>query len=558
MDPRSHPSRPPSTSLPQGSTPLSSTPVSSMPMPHYPMQPQYPVSQPHTLPPLQPHHTQSPAPHPYMGQPYRPDLSRFPASTHDVYGASTAPIMPHTTVGSQPPSFLSHPNQPPQGHPSQSYPPPPSVLPPASTAQTYPQPIAPAPPRDRRDFNGIPSGAFSYSDGKSWGMGPDVNGANGSPYGPKDQPRTQVVGSQGRRGILPSVPGRATPVTNGVNGAAKSTTIPAKDADGKFPCPHCNKTYLHAKHLKRHLLRREFLLFFTPLPCQKILLSLDWCFSSAFVFVRDFTANDASNLDTGDRPYMCVLCKDTFSRSDILKRHFQKCSIRRGNPTGATHLSHPQAHLKRSQQQAAAAAAAANPAKPIQDEVSNSVPGTNGVMGAQFGDGAVNGNGMAHGRPGYQDQQPLGFTMSPVNGMSRGPGDHAYADQASARASWMAAPKQNPYLMQPGADAHGQQLSVDRPLEQVKSLVIPDPKHPVMPGPHSNQPGVDWTSMFQHGADNGYMNPVFPHSMAAGQEPIHAPVDADRKYYPATTAGGPESGMNGLYLASTTLSGDGK
>jgi hypothetical protein len=104
----------------------------------------------------------------------------------------------------------------------------------------------------------MPSGAFSYSDTKSWGMTPDVNGANGSPYGPpKDQPRTQVVGSQGRRGILPSVPGRATPVTNGVNGSAKSTTIPAKDADGKFPCPHCNKTYLHAKHLKRHLLRRK-------------------------------------------------------------------------------------------------------------------------------------------------------------------------------------------------------------------------------------------------------------------------------------------------------------
>lgn len=72
-----------------------------MPMPQYSMQPQYPVSQPHTLPPLQPHHTQSPAPHPYMSQPYRPDLSRFPASTHDVYGASTAPIMPHTTVSTQ-------------------------------------------------------------------------------------------------------------------------------------------------------------------------------------------------------------------------------------------------------------------------------------------------------------------------------------------------------------------------------------------------------------------------------------------------------------------------
>jgi hypothetical protein len=227
-------------------------------MPQYSMQPQYPVSQPHTLPPLQPHHPQSPAPHHYMGQPYRPDLSRYPASTHDVYGASTAPMMPHTTVGSLPPSsLLNLPNPQTQAH-QQYPPPPPSVLPPASTAQSYPQPIAPAPPRDRRpDFNGLPSGAFSYSDGKGWGMTPDVNGANGSPYA-KEQPRTQVVGSQGRRGILPSVPGRATPVTNGVNGTAKSTTIPAKDADGKFPCPHCNKTYLHAKHLKRHLLRREF------------------------------------------------------------------------------------------------------------------------------------------------------------------------------------------------------------------------------------------------------------------------------------------------------------
>ncbi|KAJ5839089.1 uncharacterized protein N7525_004277 [Penicillium rubens] len=463
MDPRSHPSRPPSTSLPPGSTPMSSTPISSMHMPQYSMQPQYPVSQPHTLPPLQPHHPQSPAPHHYMGQPYRPDLSRYPPSTHDVYGASQAPMMPHTTA-------------------HQQYPPPPSVLPPASSAQSYPQPIAPAPPRDRRpDFNGLPSGAFSYSDGKGWGMTPDVNGANGSPYA-KEPPRTQVVGSQGRRGILPSVPGRATPVSNGVNGTAKSTTIPAKDADGKFPCPHCNKTYLHAKHLKRHLLRH-----------------------------------------TGDRPYMCVLCKDTFSRSDILKRHFQKCSIRRGNPTGATHLSHPQAHLKRSQQQAAAAAAA-NPPKPLQDEVSNPVPHSNGVMGTQF-DGAVNGNGMATGRPGYTEQQPLGFTMQSVNGMNRGPGDDAFsAGQAHARASWMAGPKQNPYLMQPGVDAHGQQLTVDRPLEQ-------------------------------HGSSDGYINPVFPHSMAAGQEPIHAPVDHDRKFYPAST--GPESGMNGLYLASTTLSGDG-
>ncbi|KAI1840205.1 hypothetical protein JX266_013606 [Neoarthrinium moseri] len=67
-----------------------------------------------------------------------------------------------------------------------------------------------------------------------------------------DQP-THVVGSQGRRGILPSAPGRPAAPTG--PGAGKNTVIPQKDADGKFPCPHCTKTYLHAKHLKRHLLR---------------------------------------------------------------------------------------------------------------------------------------------------------------------------------------------------------------------------------------------------------------------------------------------------------------
>lgn len=233
-------------------------------MHQYTMQPHYPVSQPHTLPPLQPQHSQSPAPHSYMGQPYRPDLSRYPTpSTHDVYAPSTAPMMPHSSVGSLPPSsFLSHPSPQPSSQPPQHYPPPPpGVLPPASSAQSYPQPIAPAPPRDRRsDYSGLPSGAFSYSDSKptTWVNADPVAGANGaSPYS-KEAPRTQVVGSQGRRGILPSVPGRATPVANGVNGSAKNTTIPAKDADGKFPCPHCNKTYLHAKHLKRHLLRREY------------------------------------------------------------------------------------------------------------------------------------------------------------------------------------------------------------------------------------------------------------------------------------------------------------
>ncbi|KAI9804492.1 MAG: hypothetical protein M1825_001391 [Sarcosagium campestre] len=111
---------------------------------------------------------------------------------------------------------------------------------------------------------------------------------------------------QGRRGVLPSAPGRVAAPAKGTKGAKNAPPQPLRNADGYFPCPYCTKTYKHAKHLKRHHLRH-----------------------------------------TGDRPYMCALCKEDFSRSDILKRHFAKCSLRRGNPDGVGHLTHAQPHLKK-------------------------------------------------------------------------------------------------------------------------------------------------------------------------------------------------------------------
>lgn len=69
-----------------------------------------------------------------------------------------------------------------------------------------------------------------------------------------ESPPTHVVGSQGRRGVLPATPGR--PAVGSTTAPGKGV-IPPKDEDGKYPCPHCTKTYLHAKHLKRHLLRRK-------------------------------------------------------------------------------------------------------------------------------------------------------------------------------------------------------------------------------------------------------------------------------------------------------------
>jgi hypothetical protein len=130
-----------------------------------------------------------------------------------------------------------------------------SMLPQSSTAMSQPQAIAPAPSGGKmpQQLRPMPANGMHLQ--------PSMN----SPYGPnsmlsqpgmmlEEQP-THVVGSQGRRGILPSAPGRQ-PVGPST-GSAKGALIPQKDAEGKFPCPHCTKTYLHAKHLKRHLLRRK-------------------------------------------------------------------------------------------------------------------------------------------------------------------------------------------------------------------------------------------------------------------------------------------------------------
>ena len=86
-------------------------------------------------------------------------------------------------------------------------------------------------------------------------LGEHISSTTLALQGDREQLPTHVVGSQGRRGILPSTVGRPAAVPPTAN--QKAGNLPAKDAEGKFPCPHCNKTYLHAKHLKRHLLRRE-------------------------------------------------------------------------------------------------------------------------------------------------------------------------------------------------------------------------------------------------------------------------------------------------------------
>lgn len=61
-----------------------------------------------------------------------------------------------------------------------------------------------------------------------------------------------------------------------------------KNAQGKYQCQMCEKSYTHGKHLKRHMLRH-----------------------------------------TGQKPYGCEWCLSRFSRPDIRKRHVLNCKVKK-------------------------------------------------------------------------------------------------------------------------------------------------------------------------------------------------------------------------------------
>ena len=262
--------------LPNGSanainTTVASYPSSSAVTAHHPQHhpqhhPHHPHQQssgaPQSLPPLQPSN-------PVMQQgPYGsyPHTPRTPATPNTPSSTSTMASYPPPPSQNAPGRGATYPIMGNNTYPAQPYPgASSSMLPQTTTAASHPQPIAPAPsPAGGRGppvLRPMPAGGVMTQPGMNspYGQSPLMPQTSMMPEG--EQP-THVVGSQGRRGILPSAPGR--PAAPAAGSAQAKNQIPQKDADGKFPCPHCTKTYLHAKHLKRHLLRRKCSPLFFP------------------------------------------------------------------------------------------------------------------------------------------------------------------------------------------------------------------------------------------------------------------------------------------------------
>ncbi|KAK9368012.1 hypothetical protein V1509DRAFT_625091 [Lipomyces kononenkoae] len=143
-------------------------------------------------------------------------------------------------------------------------------------------------------FRPQPSSSVTSEPSPSSSSSPSATGnGGGGPrlVNPKRAQQASASASATRRPALTS--SRSAPAV-----AQCAAAGPTKNAAGKFQCTECTRSYLHAKHLKRHMLRH-----------------------------------------TGDRPYKCSLCSDSFCRSDILKRHFEKCQHRRANAAKAAAAS---------------------------------------------------------------------------------------------------------------------------------------------------------------------------------------------------------------------------
>jgi hypothetical protein len=290
---------------------------------------------------------------------------------------------------------------------------------------------------------------------------------------------THVVGSQGRRGILPSAPGR---VAVSANASGRNAVVPTKDADGKYPCQHCDKTYLHAKHLKRHLLRRKLLE-------TSITMAL---------------ANSAHQTDTGDRPYMCFLCRDTFSRSDILKRHFQKCSLRRGNPTGATHLSHSQAHVKKSHPGPHKAASTSD------SQSMYSAPGSsNGLEESNAPNGMIGYHGMMGAPMEYMTHTPPNSApLSRKNSLKRASVDEHRHQQGRSNSHTDPSPA---HSQRGSLDGHHSAVSMSQDIDaSIASLPMRD-----ITNGHSNYAAVAYHS---HSPVTAQQNPSTDHTFVQMQQ----------------------------------------
>lgn len=273
-------------------------------------------------------------------------------------------------------------------------------------------------------------------------------------------------------------------------------------------------------------------------------------------------------VDTGIRPYSCGLCNDTFSRSDILKRHFLKCSVRRGNPNGEHHLSHSRA-TKKSKLEAAAKARA------LEDSYALSSNQSEGNTENELSpSGAFDLSGLRIGASRYSDESlPISSRASRSNSVKGAGGSQVNYRSSSASSydpigyvysggritpdsittSGIMTPFH--YLQE---NRPGQFTATDIPF--IESIHVPglevSSRIPTVSGyasgslPQILESGngrgtdIDWPPHFHSDTNENYGNPQFDSNISSVHQLIKSEVDPGQSHRPV----GPKSDFRNLPL----------
>lgn len=282
---------------------------------------------------------------------------------------------------------------------------------------------------------------------------------------------------------------------------------------------------------------------------------------------------------------MCVLCKDTFSRSDILKRHFQKCSLRRGNPTGASHLSHSQAYLKKSQRtpQKALDSNVGSPSyletlgstynHPSLDSALSPLPGS--ISGpskfsdeqSQLQDAILRSNSIK--RPssgGGRDRRSL--TGPGPSGSSRASFDNGLAHMSAmtlpldsgqilATSSSNRYPAPGTYMSpldfpQRGADG-GSHQDMSKEQDPFSYNRTGQSQLGTTNGDHGTE--LEWAHLFNSPANPNYINPMFQLNLGQSQMPVKSEPELVNASYSSVLDSNHDGLFSGLYPPSNGFLG---
>lgn len=253
-----------------------------------------------------------------------------------------------------------------------------------------------------------------------------------------------------------------------------------------------------------------------------------------------------------------------------MKRHFQKCSVRRGNPTGENHLSHSRATKKSNLEKAAEASAMATS---LPDRT-RTIPSTQSTAVTDFAmtniHTALDFSGLGLGSPGFADDpqsrpnresRSNSIKQPSIGGLAGNSGNFSASSSSSfdhtglsysggqvtpdsITTSGAATPYQYPNETRPnhfasdatfshapqGSGAHltGSNSRTPSGLHYTNGS-LPE----IVGSTYNRMSDIDWNSLMAANGGEDYSNPQFHSTFHSSQQPIKSEQDLSHVSFPS-------------------------